>query len=74
MSEYGITYQEMYDELNRYEKRGITLKMEGEMASPTQIVQNYMVREDVQYMRDYILDDEGNLKELHFNPISLDVE
>ena len=74
MSEYGMNYQGMYDELNRYEKRGITLKMKGELASPTQIVQAYMVREDVQYMRDYILDDEGNLKELHFNPISMNAE
>lgn len=74
MSEYSKNYQEMYDELNRYEKHGITLKMEGELASPTQIIQAYMVRENVQYMRDYILDDEGNLKELNFNPVFLSAE
>ena len=74
MSEYGMYYQKMYDELNRYEKRGITLKMKGELASPTQIIQAYLVREDVQYMRDYILDENGDLKELHFNPISLNAE
>lgn len=69
MSEYGKEYQEMYDELNQYEKRGISLKMGGNPASPTQIVRAHMVCEKLNYMRDYVLDEGGNLKELHFNNV-----
>ena len=35
-------------------------------ASPMQIVQAHIMREDVAYMRDYVLNDKGDVEELCF--------
>ncbi len=64
-------YQELFNELNRYERKGVYLEMEGNPASPTQIVKAHMLREDLGYMRDYVLNDKGDLKELYFYHINL---
>ena len=64
-------YQELFYELNRYERQGVYLEMEGSPASPTQIVRAHMLREDTGYMRDYILNEKGDLKELYFYPVDL---
>lgn len=61
--------QELFNELNRYEKAGVYIELEGKPASPTQIVKAHMIKEDSGYMRDYILDEEGDLKALYFNHI-----
>ena len=60
-------YQEMYDELTDYENYGIPLKLDGSYASPLQVVTAHMVKEDNNtYMRDYIIDETGHIKELCF--------
>ena len=59
----------MFQELTGYEKKKIDLKMEGIPASPMQIVQAHQMREGVTYMRDYILDDEGDIIELDFQGV-----
>ena len=46
MPEERKEFQEMFSELNMYEKRGVYIAMEGKPASPTQIVQAHMVSED----------------------------
>lgn len=61
--------QQMFEELVAYELREVRLKMDGSSASPMQIVQAHTVREDSSYMRDYILDESGNLEELCFQEI-----
>ncbi|MDY2813055.1 MAG: hypothetical protein SOU03_03715 [Dorea sp.] len=61
--------QKMFQELTGYEKRNVELKIDGVPASPLQIVQAHIMREDVDYMREYVLDDEGDIKELCFNSI-----
>ena len=61
--------QKMFQELTGYEKRNVGLKIDGVPASPLQIVQAHIMREDVDYMREYVLDDEGDIKELCFNSI-----
>ena len=66
MPEERKEFQEMFSELNMYEKRGAYIAMEGKPASPTQIVQAHMVSEDSGYMRDYVLNENGDLKELYF--------
>lgn len=66
MPEEKIEYQEMFSELNVYEKRGVFIAMEGKPASPTQVVKAHMLREDTGYMRDYILNENGDLKALYF--------
>ena len=45
------------------------MEMEGNPASPMQIVQAHMIREDSGFMRDYILDEEGDITALYFYPI-----
>lgn len=64
-------YQELFNELNQYEKKGVYMEMEGSPASPTQIVKAHMLRENTEYMRDYILNEKGDLKELYFYHINL---
>ena len=66
MPEERKKFQEMFSEMNRYEKRGVYITMQGKPASPTQIVQAHMVSEDSGYMRDYVLNENGDLKALYF--------
>lgn len=63
--------QEMFHELTRYEKQKVNLGIDGVPASPMQIVQAHMMREDVVYMRDYVWDEEGDIKELWFHSVEL---
>ena len=62
-------YEQLFQELSTYEREGVYLAMEGNPASPTQIVKAHMMREDIAYMRDYIWDEKGDLKKLHFYQI-----
>lgn len=64
-------YQELFNELNQYEKKGVYMEMEGNPASPTQIVKAHMLREDTEYMRDYVLNEKGDIKELYFYHVDL---
>lgn len=64
-------YQELFNELNQYERKGVYMEMEGSPASPTQIVKAHMLRENTEYMRDYVLNEKGDLKELYFYHINL---
>ena len=57
-------YQSLFSELAGYEKKGVYMLMNGVPASPMQIVQAHIVREDAVYMRDYVLNDNGDIKEL----------
>lgn len=57
----------LFSELSGYERKGINISLNGLPASPMQVVQAYVVREDVSYMRDYVLNDIGDIKELCFN-------
>lgn len=72
MPEERKEFQEMFRELNMYEKRGVYIAMEGRPASPTQVVQAHMVNEGPGYMRDYVLNDNGDLKALYFYHIDKD--
>ena len=64
-----VDLQRMFKELTCYEKRKVDLRMNGIPASPMQIVQAHMIREDIAYMRDYVLNDKGDIKELWFDSI-----
>lgn len=61
--------QTLFAELTDYEKRGVYMLINGLPASPMQIVQAHSMREEGVYMRDYILNDKGDLKELNFNSV-----
>ena len=54
-------FGEMYDELEKYEKNGVCILMDGYSVSPMQVVKAHMAREHVSYMRDYEVDEEGRL-------------
>lgn len=43
------------------------MQINGLPASPMQIVQAHIMREESSYMRDYVLNDKGDVKELGFN-------
>ena len=64
-----VDLQRMFKELTGYEKRKVDLRMNWIPASPMQIVQAHMIREDIAYMRDYVLNDKGDIKELWFDSI-----
>ncbi len=65
----SIDNQALFQELAGYERNHVILKMDEKLVSPLQIVQAYMVREDTLYMRDYVWNDDGELKELRFHKI-----
>ncbi len=67
MPEDKKTYQDLFYELNQYEQRGVYMAMEGSQASPTQIVRAHMIKEGCAYMRDYVLNDTGDIVALYFN-------
>lgn len=69
MPEDTKEYQELFRELTRYEKEGVYIGLEGRPASPTQVVKAHMIQEKPCYMRDYVLDEEGDLKELYFHHV-----
>ncbi|HIY64135.1 MAG TPA: hypothetical protein H9730_11885 [Candidatus Mediterraneibacter stercoripullorum] len=63
-------YRELYAELEKYEESGIDILIDGCLASPFQIVTAYMMKEEGTYMRDYVLNPEGNIESLAFTNIN----
>lgn len=63
------TYQQLYAELEEYENEGISMKLNDSPASPMQIVTAHMARENISYMRDYVWDEKGKVRELTFYTI-----
>jgi len=69
MKSYEAAYQSLFAELKNYEKSGVSMLMDGYRASPIQIVEAHLTKEEGTYMRDYIMDPEGYIKTLTFNKI-----
>lgn len=63
-------YSELYKELELLEDYGINITLESSSATAFQVVQAHMIKEEGAYMRDYVLDDGGHLKEVQFNKVS----
>lgn len=59
-------FQALYAELEEYENLGVRMRLNNYLASPMQIVTAHMVREDSAYMRDYVWDEKGHVRELTF--------
>ncbi len=66
ISDTTDVYKSLYSELEDYEKRGISMSVDGYPASPLQIVQAHMIHEQGNYMRDYVLDPQGYIESLAF--------
>ena len=62
-------FQMLFTELTGYEKKGVYMLMNDLPASPMQIVQAHMLREDNSYMRDYVLNDKGDVQALCFHDV-----
>ena len=63
--------QNLYTELTDFERKGVDISLNGWPASPMQIVQAHMMREDVVYMRDYLMNDDGDVKEFGFHGVKI---
>ncbi|MEF9839602.1 MAG: hypothetical protein RR275_02095 [Lachnospiraceae bacterium] len=63
-------YHALFSELEQYEKYGICMSMDGIPASPMQIVTAHMMKENGCYMRDYITDSNGRIKQLCFQALN----
>lgn len=63
-------YKELYTELEKYERKGVDIVLDGYQVSPLQIVTAYMAREEGAYMRDYVISPEGNIESLVFTDIN----
>ena len=61
--------QLLKDKLERVQSTGVVLFLEGEPATPGVIAEK-CVCEDMIYMADYVLDDNGILKELRYDRIT----
>ena len=72
MNTENKNYQELFSELTAYERSGVRMQIDGISASPLQIVSAHMIRENSNYMRDYIMDEEGKITELDFYEIGTD--
>ena len=72
MNTENKNYQELFSELTAYERSGVRMQIDGISASPMQIVSAHMIRENSNYMRDYIMDEEGKITELDFYEIGTD--
>lgn len=66
MNTENKSYQELFSELTKYERSGVRMQIDGISASPLQIVSAHMIRENGNYMRDYIMNEEGKVTELDF--------
>ena len=62
---------DLFTELSDYEKKGVDISLDGWPASPMQIVQAHIMRENIIYMRDYIMNEKGDIKSVSFQNIKL---
>lgn len=62
-----LTKEELRKELQKYEKEGIRLLLDGHPSSPEEIARVCTLRESGSYMRDYIRDDKDVIREIGFD-------
>ena len=62
---------DLFTELSDFERKGVDISLDGLPASPMQIVQAHMMRENIVYMRDYIMNEKGDIKSVSFQNIKL---
>lgn len=66
---YDLKRVQLFRELMNYEKKGVSLWMDNSQASPAEIANSEILKEEAAYMRDYIANEEGVIEEIHFNRI-----
>lgn len=55
--------------LHKYEEAGIKLYLDGNLSDADHIY-HQCVREDTEYMADYVMDEQGKVKEIRYDEIS----
>lgn len=70
MRKGNILYEDLYAEMEGFERSGVCLLIEGSHASPMQVVRAHMVKEDGSYMRDYVMNKDGHIESLSFIDIN----
>ena len=63
--------EDLFTELSDYERKGVDISLDGCPASPMQIVQAHIMRENIVYMRDYIMNEKGDVKGLGFHNVKI---
>lgn len=63
--------ERMFQELAGYERKKVNLGIDRLPASLMQIVQAHMMSEDTAYMRDYVLNENGDIMELWFDGVKV---
>ncbi len=57
---------QLLEELNILQRKGVRITLEGYEVCPDRVIDEFFLGEETNYMRDYILDDNGKLIELGF--------
>lgn len=66
---YEKEEQRLKEKLESVRRSGVSLYLEGKPASP-EVIADKCVCEDAIYMADYVLDEDGRLKELRYDRIT----
>lgn len=61
--------EQLFFELETYYQYGITLWIENQKVSPIELMNCGLVEEESDYMRDYITNEQGVVKEIRFHKI-----
>lgn len=67
MNEYQL--EELIVELEVYRHKGAVICLSGHKSTPFEVAKAIQVNEEGCYMRDYITDKEGTVKEIHFDKV-----
>ena len=67
----GQYVEELFTELSDFERKGVDISLDGWPASPMQVVNAHIMRENITYMRDYIMNENGDIKGLGFYNVKL---
>lgn len=54
-------------ELETYEKQGVELQLDGQLSTPKSISRACRIAEEGNYMRDYICNEDGDVKKISFD-------
>lgn len=63
------TWEKIVLELEIMKSQGISIFLEGELTEPEDVATACIMCEGSSYMRDYLRDEEGILRELHFDKV-----
>lgn len=70
MNKRCADYFDLKNELERYEREGIKISMEGKKVLPRHAAQICCFENSSEIMRDYVIDDKGKIIEIGFNRIN----